>query len=223
MSKIIRTEDLSKFKRLYDNRLQNVLSSSVPNTQATVTVALDARTNLNGRVLTNFEATFATVTIPQQGEYDVYIITEGGEPLTETRARDYMECMTGSRFLPVYIYDKPQNSIFIFADGTIWKPQFAESGDLRGLYLFKIPANFVTPLVIETDTMLDNGVPLPADFSLSESNFAAAIDAFLAGRTVIMKCWNDGDNLWMYETLLRYYSSEGTLKTLSFTIHKKVV
>ncbi len=110
-------------------------SVDVPGLQATATLVKDALTNLNGRVLSAYEATdglYADL-------YPIKTITYGGETCTEEQARNYMEYMTGSRFLPVYNYEKPQNSMWIMSDGTFWKPQFDEN---NGLILFQIPSLF---------------------------------------------------------------------------------
>ena len=109
-------------------------TKDIPTYQATTTIIVNALTNINGRVLSAYEATSGTVTISGQ-TYNIYTITYGNVKLTEEKARDYMEYMTGSRFLPVYNYEKPQNSIFIMADMTFWKPQYDEN---NGLVLYKI-------------------------------------------------------------------------------------
>lgn len=106
-----------------------VVGNNIPSKQATTTIIQNALTNINGRVLSAYEATLIEV----QG-YQAYRITRGNSRLTEEQARDYMEYMTGSRFLPVYNYEKPQNSILIMADLSVWKPQY----DVYGLLLYKI-------------------------------------------------------------------------------------
>lgn len=124
---------------------EGTIPSDVPGSQATATLVKDALTNLNGRVLSAYEATdglYADL-------YPIKTITYGGETCTEEQARNYMEYMTGSRFLPVYNYEKPQNSMWIMSDGTFWKPQFDEN---NGLILFQIPSLFA--LKSETGTKL---------------------------------------------------------------------
>ncbi len=107
--------------------------ADVPSKQMTTTVIRNALTNINGRVLTAYEQETTTV-----GGYNAIIIKKGGNQLTEEQARDYMEYMTGSRFLPQYDYGKPQNSIFIMANGTFWKPQYADNA----LVLYEISNPF---------------------------------------------------------------------------------
>lgn len=108
--------------------------SYIVKNQATTTIIRDPLTNINGRTLSSYEATFEGYGYG----YDRYHITYGGQDLTEEQAKNYMEYMTGSRLLPVYNYEKPQNSLFIMADGSFWKPQWSTSGDYAGFYLFKI-------------------------------------------------------------------------------------
>lgn len=111
---------------------------NVPGKQATTTIVVDALNNINMRTLSAYEATLTTTET-----YSYYFITKGGSALTEEQARDYMEFMTGSRFLPTYNFEKPQNSIFIFRNGTMWKPQFGFNG-VNGLFLFKLPVPYET-------------------------------------------------------------------------------
>ena len=103
--------------------------------QATATVVINALTNLNGRILTAFEATLTTIS----GGYTVFVITRGGNKLDEEQAKNYMEYMTGSRFLPAYEYEKPKKSMWIMAYGSFWKPQYDAN---NGMMLFAIPNPF---------------------------------------------------------------------------------
>ena len=118
----------------YIHQLQEELAelkAAVPANQATFTIVIDALTNINGRVLSNYEAvdfTYADV-------YPVKIIKYMGETCTEEEARNYMEYMTGSRFLPKFDYQRPQNSIWVMNDHTFWKPQY---DDEYGMVLYKI-------------------------------------------------------------------------------------
>jgi hypothetical protein len=107
--------------------------ADVPSKQMTTAIIRNALTNINGRVLTAYEQTQTTIS-----GYNAILITKGGNPVTEEQARDYMEYMTGSRFLPEYDYEKPQNTIFIMADGTFWKPQFDRSIVGNALVLYQI-------------------------------------------------------------------------------------
>lgn len=104
--------------------------TETPKFQANVTIIANALTNINGRVLSAYEATDVTIS-----GYPAKKITYGGATLTEERARAYMEYMTGSVFLPKYNYEKPQNSIFLMSDYTLWKPQYDNT---NGLLLYKM-------------------------------------------------------------------------------------
>ncbi len=104
--------------------------SETPKHQANITIIANALTNINGRVLSNYEANQVTIS-----GYTAIRITYGGATLTEEQAKAYMEYMTGSVFLPTYNYQKPQNSIFLMSDYTMWKPQFDST---NGLLLFKM-------------------------------------------------------------------------------------
>ena len=121
------------------------LGKLIPSAQATVTVVSSALTNINGRTLTSYEACFNVV-----GGYNAIIITKGHEVLSEEQAEDYMEYMTGSRFLPVYNYEKPQNSIFLFADGGMYKPQYDSE---NGLVLYFLKNTSYTKLYKHTMTV----------------------------------------------------------------------
>lgn len=114
---------------------QQIDGIDVPNRQTTLSLVQNALTNINGWVLTRFSATLTSIS-----GYDVYQIKLDGEDdiLSEEDAIKYMEDMTGSKFLPRYDYFKPQNSFLVFADQTIWKPQY---DDVNGLLLFKLPLN----------------------------------------------------------------------------------
>lgn len=106
----------------------------------TFAIVQDALTNINGRYLSNFSAVSAQIEASGVN-YDTYSILKNNDSLTEEQARDYMEYMTGYRFLPVYNFEKPRNSFLMFADGTLWKPQYSEQS---GLILFKVTNPFVT-------------------------------------------------------------------------------
>ena len=122
----------------------------VPNNQTTATIVANALTNINGWVLTNYTATLTTI-----GGYQCYQIKRGGNNLTEEYAKTYMEAMTGSKFVPKYDFSKPQNSYFIFADFSIWKPQFDST---NGLVLYAMgqlakASNFVTLTQAQYDAL----------------------------------------------------------------------
>lgn len=118
------------------NKLTTV--DSIPTVQATTVVVGNALTNLNSRYLSNYEATLDT------SGYVHYDITYGGNQCTEEQARNYMEHMCGSRYLPMYDYEYPKNTIFVFADRSIWKPQYDST---NGLELYRLS----TPLALASD------------------------------------------------------------------------
>lgn len=103
--------------------------TDVPKAQANVSIVRGALTNLNGRYLSAYTAQWRTI-----GGYGCYQIKYNNAILDVTKAGDYMENMSGSRFVPTYNYEKPVNSLFIFAtDFTLWKPQYDPT---NGLLLF---------------------------------------------------------------------------------------
>lgn len=107
----------------------------VPSCQTTTTIIKNALTNINGREL----STFVAINTQLQG-YDVIVIKNKDQDrttLSVERAKDYMEYMTGSRFLPTYNYEKPKNSLFVMSDNSIWKPQY-DNPDGNGLVLWLI-------------------------------------------------------------------------------------
>jgi len=116
------------------NKVQNLEESTVqPYTP--FAIVIDATTNINGWQLTNFTASLDTIEIGSH-YYTCYVIEEEGNPLTEIRALDYMEAMTGIRYVPKYNFHKPKNTYLIFADGSIWKAQYDKD---NGLLLFAMP------------------------------------------------------------------------------------
>ena len=142
----------TNIKTISGNSILGSGDIKVSQLQATATIVIDALTNLNGRIISNYEATLDTST-----SYTYYVITRNGSQLTEEQARDYMEYMTGSRFLPVFDYETPENSLFVFANGSLWKPQF----DSIGLKLYALP----NPYASKVD--LTNYVTLASDQSIS--------------------------------------------------------
>lgn len=129
---------IEELRQVCGDRVSEINDMDVAGSQATTTIIRDARTNINGRVLTSYEATLHEADPNLTGDYTYYKITKGGNDLSEEQAADYMEYMSGSRFVPTYRYEKPQNSLFTMADSSIWKPQWMASGNFKGLYLFKV-------------------------------------------------------------------------------------
>ena len=102
---------------------------NVVKNQANMAIVKDALTNVNGRVFQNYTATLIT------SGYTYYLIQKNSANLTKADAIEYMNYMTGSKFVPEYNYDFPRNTYFIFEDNTIWKPQFDTT---NGLLLYKV-------------------------------------------------------------------------------------
>lgn len=116
------------------------LQSDTPSYQSTSVVVGNAVTNINGRVFQNYTATLVT-----SGNYVYYQIYKNGSIVTnKNTAKEYMHYMTGSYFVPEYHYDFPKQTLFVFADSSIWKPQFDETNGLR---LYRIS----TPLALKSD------------------------------------------------------------------------
>lgn len=103
-----------------------LINDNVPKYQMAISVVGDATTNINGRVFQNYTATLVT-----SGGYTFYQILKNGNNPTEAEAKEYMKYMTGSEFLPVYNYDFPKQTLFMFADRSIWKPQYSSADGLR--------------------------------------------------------------------------------------------
>ena len=108
----------------------------VPKYQATQCIVRDALTNINGRTFQNYTATLST-----SGNYTYYLIQKNSANLTKADASEYMKYMCGSEYVPTYNYDFPRNTLFIFEDNTIWKPQFDTT---NGLLLYKLNNGYVT-------------------------------------------------------------------------------
>lgn len=122
-------------------------SGDVKSSQMTVSMIINPITNINGRELTSFVYTYTVI----DGIYKGYIITDpNGNNLTEEDAQNYMEWMTGSRYLPVYNYEKPQNSIMVTADGTFLKPQYTAGA----MFLYNISSPIDTTYKL-TDVDVD--------------------------------------------------------------------
>ena len=105
----------------------------IPEHQATFTFIVDPLTNINGRVLSAYEATEQTIS-----GHQALVITKGGNACTKAEAKAYMRYMCGSDFLPTYAYEIPKNSIFVDSDLNLYKPQWDEN--TYGLALFSMGA-----------------------------------------------------------------------------------
>ena len=115
--------------------------------QTTVSIIQGPLTNINGRTLTAYTATQTQMSYGQN-TYTVYVITKDGQKLTEKQARDYMEYMCGSRFLPLYNFEKPRNTYFMLPNGTFLKPKYDST---NGLLLFKFQATVATTDYVDTE------------------------------------------------------------------------
>lgn len=105
----------------------------VRDNQMTVSIAVDATHNINGRELTNFVASQTAI-----GGYPAILVQyQDNTKLTEEQAARYMHAMTGSNYVPRYDSENmiPTNSYIMFADKTLWKPQY---DDTNGLVLFSM-------------------------------------------------------------------------------------
>jgi len=109
----------------------------VSDTQSSTVLIRDATTNINGWVLTTFNAQSTTLS-----GYKVKLISDrqvSSGHLTLDRAKVYMKAMTGSEFVPMYDYNAPKQVLFIDSAGTIWKPQYMNVGaGVYNIVLFKI-------------------------------------------------------------------------------------
>lgn len=101
------------------------IKASVPKYQVETIFIVDPLTNINGRTFQNYTSERVTI-----GGYAGYKILKNGNAVSEQEAKEYMEYMTGSYYLPKYNYDKPKNSYFITPDGKIYKPQYDSTNGL---------------------------------------------------------------------------------------------
>ena len=124
------------------SQLQDVINALVEGGvirehQVSVAIATDALTNINGKVLTNFSAADTEI-----GGYPAKVIlTDEQANLNAEQAARYMKAQTGSDYVPIYDYDHPTNSYIMFADKTLWKPQFLEGS--YGLVLFSMNSTLI--------------------------------------------------------------------------------
>ena len=111
-----------------------ILNNEVPKNQAHSIVVYDATHNISGKNLSAYTAVETTLS-----GYPVIIIkTSSSVTLTEEQARSYMAAQTGSTFLPIYDYDRPTYTYFIFANGKLYKPQYDTTNGLVLYYLNQI-------------------------------------------------------------------------------------
>lgn len=134
--------DLSDYYTIsqIDDIINNV-KANVPKHQLTTAFIIDALTNINNRTFVNYTSENVTIS-----GYSGIKILKNGSKVTEQEAKEYMEYMTGSYYLPKYNYDKPKNTYFIKPDGTIYKPQY---DDTNGLVLYEF-GNIATKQYADT-------------------------------------------------------------------------
>ena len=118
--------------------------------QTTLSIIQNATTNINGRALTNY----SSVDIVVSDIYPAKKLFYNGSRLSREQAENYMEFMTGSKYLPVYNFEKPRNSLFVMPDLTLWKPQYDEN---NGLILFKFSTEVQVKLVSGVNIKTING------------------------------------------------------------------
>lgn len=125
---------------------ENSGAAAVPNNQMTVSYITDPITNTNGY----FKNGYAYVGLSGGS----YRITYNGESLTEEQARDYMQYMCGSRFLPHYDYanNKPQYTYFVIDNTVCFQVQY-DGSDLvlvRKESLFELKTNKVNEVNVHS-------------------------------------------------------------------------
>lgn len=146
----------NQFMQLVENELEEKelkVYDLVPGQQVTMSIIANTLTNVNGRVLSAYESQIVIV-----NDFQCYKITRGGENLTEEYASRYMEIMTGSKYLPKYDYEHPQNTYFITPSGLILKPQYDST---NGLLLYPM-SNLATRDYVNNDILeiTDTSTPL---------------------------------------------------------------
>ena len=112
--------------------------ASTRSVQMVQTIVYNATTNINGKALTKYQATYHDIN--DGWLYACYVITRQNHICSKEDAANYMKYMTGSSFVPTYDYDCPQNSILVFADSSMWKPQWDSE---NGLILFRLSRGYV--------------------------------------------------------------------------------
>lgn len=109
------------------------IKADVPKHQTTTILIADPLTNINGRAFQNYTSEDVTI-----GGYPAIKILRDGNALSEAYAKEYMEYMTGSSFLPKYNYDYPKNTYFIMPNGQLLKPQYDSTNGLVLYYSGRI-------------------------------------------------------------------------------------
>ena len=122
--------------------IHKTINNDIPKHQATTILIVDPLTNINGRTFQTYTSQNVTI-----GGRPAVKILHNGNRLNEQQAKEYMEYMTGSYFLPKYNYDYPKNTYFIMPDGQLLKPQYDST---NGLLLY-ISGQIATKSYIDTE------------------------------------------------------------------------
>ena len=225
----------------------DIVPDIVPDSQATTTIVKDAVTNINGypaAANTNYSADLMTVggyevyeikykheTVDDNSNYDPEdpsseptITTTTWEALTESEAVRYMQYMTGSTFLPRYNFERPQNSLFVFPDGSMWKPQFVDPDpeildDTTHMYLYKIPATIVIECEVDAN---DSNVLVPKSTSPYYSEISLITSCYLNGKTVMVKYEtdpSDPNTSFVWETIIGFDGESSVFYTRNYTLN----
>lgn len=202
--KLVENESEEKELKVYD---------LVPGQQATMSIIANTLTNVNGRILSAYESQIVIV-----NDFQCYKITRGGENLTEEYASRYMEFMTGSKYLPKYDYEHPQNTYFITPSGLILKPQYDST---NGLLLYPM-SNLATKNYVDENFVPYTGATKDVDLggrditakhfykqsSLPNNELATKGELESAIETIKRNSYINVD-LIRYPTLQSFLASEG--------------
>jgi len=119
-NKIINTDQLQLALNEFYNQF------ALPN----IAFILDIRQNLNGKTLSAYTQVALT------GQYAGYKIQKNSTNLTKQQASEFLNALSGTKYVPMYNFDIPVNSYLIRAtDGMIYKPQFDNT---NGLVLYEM-------------------------------------------------------------------------------------
>lgn len=126
--------DLSDYytKEEVDGIKENI-NANVPKHQTNTVLIVNPLTNINGRTFQSYTSENVTI-----GGYPAVRILRNGNRLNEQHAKEYMEYMCGSYYLPKYNYDYPKNTYFIMPNGQLLKPQYDNTNGLLLFYAGRI-------------------------------------------------------------------------------------
>lgn len=183
---VIYANDYTTYRFKYDENsyglkahLVSGMAQVVRNNQMTLGIIRDTLHNLNNDnlALHGFGSTELII-----DTYEVYKITKSGNNLTKEEAGDYMAYMCGSRYVPEYNYEHPQNTYLFTTDGLILKPQF---GSTNGLLLYKMKS-LQEKLVSSINIKTINGQSLLGSGNITVSGGGTIVGDYLplAGGTI---------------------------------------